>query len=141
MTTQSEKNTAAIIHLSSFAKYLIPFAGIVVPLIIWQTKKNESEFIDQNGKSVINFHISTFLYGMILFCISAVIFITNIVSYVNLEKLGKEIFPVELVTLFIVGIGILCFYTIVEFILIILGSVKANEGNVYKYPFTINFIK
>ncbi|MBC8883034.1 DUF4870 domain-containing protein [Flavobacterium piscinae] len=32
-------------------------------------------------------------------------------------------------------------WTIAEFVLVILGTVRANEGTVYKYPFTINFIK
>ncbi len=141
MTTQNEKTTAALLHVSAFAKYLIPFAGIVVPLIIWQTKKHQSEYIDANGKSVINFHLSILVYSIVLAIILGIFFLNSIIQLVQIENAGGEVFPVELVSTVIIGAIVLGAWTITEFILIILGSVKANEGTVYKYPFTINFIK
>jgi len=141
MTTQNEKTTAALLHVSAFAKYLIPFAGIVVPLIIWQTKKHQSEYVDANGKSVINFHLSILVYSIVLAIILGIFFLNSIIQLVQIESTGGEVFPVELISTVIIGAIVLGLWTITEFILIILGSVKANEGTVYKYPFTINFIK
>ncbi|MBA4133386.1 MAG: hypothetical protein C0525_01550 [Flavobacterium sp.] len=141
MTTQNEKTTAALLHVSAFAKYLIPFAGIVVPLIIWQTKKHQSEYVDANGKSVINFHLSILVYSIVLAIILGIFFLNSIIQLVQIENAGGEVFPVELVSTVIIGAIVLGAWTMTEFILIILGSVKANEGTVYKYPFTINFIK
>lgn len=141
MTTQNEKTTAALLHLSAFAKYLIPFAGIVVPLIIWQTKKHQSEFIDENGKSVINFHLSIIVYSIISAIIIGVFFLNSIIGYIELENAGQDVVPVDLITAAIIGVAVLGIWTIAEFILIILGSVRANEGTVYNYPFSISFIK
>ena len=141
MTTQNEKTTAALLHVSAFAKYLIPYAGIVVPLIIWQTKKHQSEYVDANGKSVINFHLSILVYSIVLAIILGIFFLNSIIQVVQIESAGGEVFPVELISTVIIGAIVLGAWTITEFILIILGSVKANEGTVYKYPFTINFIK
>ncbi len=141
MTTQSEKNTAALIHLSSFAKYLVPFAGIVVPLIIWQAKKNESEFINENGKSVVNFHISLLVYTILIAIVAGVVCLTTILNYIQIEQNGGEVYPVEMITAAIVGVFVLGIWAIIEFILIIIATVKANDGVVYKYPFTIRFIK
>ena len=141
MTIQNEKTTAALLHVSAFAKYLIPFAGIVVPLIIWQTKKHQSEYVDANGKSVINFHLSILVYSIVLAIILGIFFLNSISQLVQIESAGGEVFPVELISIVIIGAIVLGAWTITEFILIILGSVKANEGTVYKYPFTINFIK
>lgn len=141
MTTQNEKTNAALLHLSAFAKYLIPFAGIVVPLIIWQTKKHQSQYIDENGKSVINFHLSIFVYSIVIAIIIGIFFLNTIIGYIHLENAGQDVVPVDLITTAIIGAAVLGIWTIAEFILIILGSVRANEGTVYKYPFSISFIK
>ena len=141
MTSQNEKTTAALLHLSAFAKYLIPFAGIVAPLIIWQTKKHQSDYIDATGKSVINFHLSILVYSFIIAIIIAILFLGNIINYIELERAGGEIIPVNLITIGIVSLIFLGIWTIIEFILIIVGSVKANEGVIYNYPLTISFIK
>lgn len=141
MTSQNEKTTAALLHLSAFAKYLIPFAGIVVPLIIWQTKKHQSQYIDENGKSVINFHLSILIYSIISAIIIGIFFLNSIIGYIQLENAGLDVVPVDLITAAIIGVAVLGIWTIAEFILIILGSVRANEGTVYNYPFSISFIK
>lgn len=141
MTSQNEKTTAALLHLSAFAKYLIPFAGIVAPLIIWQTKKHESDYIDATGKSVINFHLSILVYSFIIAVVIAVLFLGTIINYIELERAGGDIVPVNLITIGIVSLVFLGIWTLIEFILIILGSVKANEGVIYRYPLTITFIK
>lgn len=141
MTSQNEKTTAALLHLSAFAKYLIPFAGIVAPLIIWQTKKHESDYIDATGKSVINFHLSILVYSFIIAVVIAVLFLGTIINYIELERAGGDIVPINLITIGIVSLVFLGIWTLIEFILIILGSVKANEGIIYRYPLTITFIK
>jgi uncharacterized Tic20 family protein len=141
MTTQNEKTTAALLHLSAFAKYLIPFAGIVVPLIIWQTKKHQSEYVDENGKSVVNFHLSILAYSIVIAIVLGIFFIGSIVNYIEIENAGGNVVPIDLITVGIIGASVLGIWTIAEFVLVILGTVRANEGTVYKYPLTINFIK
>jgi uncharacterized Tic20 family protein len=141
MTAQNEKTTAALLHLSAFAKYLIPFAGIVVPLIIWQTKKHQSEYVDETGKSVVNFHLSILVYSIVIAIILGIFFLGSIVKYIEIENAGGDVVPIDLITVGIISLAVLGIWTIAEFILVILGTVRANEGTVYKYPFTINFIK
>ena len=46
------------IHLSQLCGYVIPLAGFIVPIILWQVKKDESEVIDQHGRIVTNWIIS-----------------------------------------------------------------------------------
>ena len=141
MTSQNEKTTAALLHLSAFAKYLIPFAGIVVPLIIWQTKKHQSEYVDENGKAVVNFHLSILAYSIVIAIVLGIFFIGSIANYIEIENAGGDVIPIDLITAGIISLSVLGIWTIAEFILVILGTVRANEGTVYKYPFTINFIK
>ena len=61
METKNEKTIAALTHLSALSQYFIPFGNFIFPIIIWSSKKDKSEFIDSNGKNVINFHLSLLL--------------------------------------------------------------------------------
>ncbi|MGE5893443.1 MAG: DUF4870 domain-containing protein, partial [bacterium] len=55
MDEQQEKNWAMFCHLGTLLGYIIPFANLIVPLVIWQTKKNDSPFIALHGKEALNF--------------------------------------------------------------------------------------
>ncbi len=123
MITQNDKNYSSITHLSGFAGWFFPFGNIIAPLVLWSAKKNESAFIDAHGKSAVNFQLSIILYCILL----AILFV-----------------PIAILTL---GLGIIAVVLgiipaiILKFILIISASIKANNGEYYKYPFTIEFIK
>ena len=66
MTTNNDKNSAFLIHLSAFSGYFLPLGSVLIPLIIWNIKKEESEYVDQHGKEAINFNLSFLLYYTIL---------------------------------------------------------------------------
>lgn len=141
MITQQEKNNAALIHLGGLAKYVFPFAGIIVPLLIWQSKRHESEFIDKQGKEAVNFNISMLVYTLIITLLFIVPFILLISDAIMLDDAFDDHPPVNfIISLIVVGI-IFVVESIFEFILIILASVRASEGQNFKYPLTIKFIK
>ncbi|HMB01878.1 MAG TPA: DUF4870 domain-containing protein, partial [Spirochaetota bacterium] len=59
----NDKTTAMFCHLSSLSVFLgVPFGNIIFPLVIWLLKKNESAFVDYNGKQVLNFQLSMLIY-------------------------------------------------------------------------------
>jgi uncharacterized Tic20 family protein len=141
MITQQEKNNAALIHLGGLAKYVFPFAGIIVPLLIWQSKRHESEFTDKQGKEAVNFNISMLVYTLIITLLFIVPFILLISDAIMLDDAFNDHPPVNfIISLIVVGI-IFVVESIFEFILIILASVRASEGQNFKYPLTIKFIK
>lgn len=100
-------------HLSALAGLIIPFGNILGPLIVWQVKKAEMPFVDDQGKESLNFQI-TVAIAMII-CI-VLMFIV----------IGILLMP-------LVGIAALVFT--------IIGAIKANEGVAYRYPFTLRLIK
>ncbi|MCA0931202.1 DUF4870 domain-containing protein [Lutimonas saemankumensis] len=131
MSNRNDNNNAFLLHLSAFFGYIFPFGAVVGPLVIWELNKRKSEFIDQNGKEAINFNLSYLLYTMIL-GLSVVPFILRIAleDFQHLDIFG------------IVSVGSLIgILAIVKFVLIIVAALKANRGEVYKYPLTIKFIK
>jgi len=111
--SESERNWAMFCHLSTFSSFIIPFGGIIGPLIFWSTKKNESVFIDRNGKSALNFQLSILLYTII--CIPLMFIIIGFVLWAAL--------------------------LVIEFVCVIIASIKAAQGEDYKYPICIPFIQ
>ncbi len=105
---------AMICHLAGLAGMIIPAVGnIVGPLIIWQIKKDEYPFVDEQGKEAVNFQISMTIYGLI----SAVLIFVC------------------------VGIFLLAAVGVVDLVFLLVAAVKANNGQSYRYPLTIRFIK
>ncbi len=147
MLTTNHKNTASFIHIGVFSKYLFPFGNFITPLLIWTINKDRSEFINQNGKQVINFQLSLFLYFVAIIAICIPIALHFGFSIEQLEELKGTIsfydlstFTGSIVAFIILGIAALSLF-IVELYATIVGALKASNGELYKYPISIPFIK
>ena len=143
MKKNNQNTNAFLIHISAFAGFVFPFGQIITPLIAWQTLKDRSTFLDEQGKEAINFNLSYTLYAFILSIVLIPLFFrsffTNFNSFnnfqLNLDLSTNNLFSIMglgsiSVILYLVGIS-----------LIIIAALKAKEGESYKYPFTIKFIK
>jgi len=143
MKKNNQNTNAFLIHISAFAGFVFPFGQIITPLIAWQTLKYRSPFLDEQGKEAINFNLSYTLYAFILSIVLIPLFFrsffTNFNSFnnfqLNLDLSTNNLFSIMglgsiSVILYLVGIS-----------LIIIAALKAKEGESYKYPFTITFIK
>lgn len=151
MTPNNERTIASVTHLSSFAQYVFPLGNFIAPIIIWSAKKNDSEFVDYNGKQILNFQLSVFMYSLILVLISLPLLIYGFVDLIGTNctfsnfEIEFNSFRNQEITTFI-GIAIVAFVLfmflkVFEFILIIYAAVKASNGERYKYPLTIPFFK
>ncbi len=113
MDEVQEKSWGMFCHLAALAGFVIPFGNIIGPLIIWLIKKDESPYVDKQGKESLNFQISVTLY-----CIIAAVLIIVVIG---------------IFLLIAIGIGTL--------VLIIVGAIKANNREEFSYPLTIRFIQ
>lgn len=151
METKNEKTTAAITHLSTFSQYCIPFGNFIFPIIIWSSKKDKSEFIDYHGKQIINFQFSLMLYCIICLLVAIPTLMTAFFTDQNWNELiynpdtfwesinfanNREFFIIGIISLMMILV-----LKFIEFFLIIIAAVNASNGEKYKYPLTINFIK
>ena len=110
--SDAEKQYAMFIHISQFAGVIIPGLGWILPLILWLTKKDTSSYIDANGKIVMNWIISCFLYAI---GASILIFV-------------------------LIGIPLLIALGVCSLVFTIIGAIRANEGILWAYPLSIKFI-
>lgn len=109
----TEKNWALCAHLGTLIGYVIGFGNFIVPLIIWLSKKDESEFISEHAKESLNFQLSVLLYVIIA----------------------------GLLSLILIGIPILFGLIITDIVCVVIASMKADKGEFYRYPITIRFVK
>lgn len=100
-------------NLALLSHVLCFFVGVIAPLIIWLLKKDSSHFVERHAKESINFQISLIIYY----------FVAGILCFL---LIGFVILP-------IIGIA--------HFILLIVASLKAYNGESYKYPLTIRLVQ
>ncbi|MCB1561833.1 MAG: DUF4870 domain-containing protein [Xanthomonadales bacterium] len=111
--SQDQRQFAMFTHLSALCGIIIPFGNLIGPLIMWQIKKNEMPFVDDQGKEAVNFQITVTIAMLICFVLMFVV-------------IGLLLLP-------LVGLAALIFT--------IIAGIKANEGTAYRYPMTIRLIK
>ncbi|MFT5146941.1 MAG: putative Tic20 family protein [Polaribacter sp.] len=143
MKQNTQNTNAFLIHISAFAGFVFPFGQIITPLIAWQTLKDRSPFLDEQGKEAINFNLSYTLYAFILSIAFIPLFFRSFFSSFN--NFNNFQLNLDLSTnnlLNIMGLGsILGILYLVGISLILIAAFKAKEGENYTYPFTIKFIK
>lgn len=69
-TERDAQHWAMFLHLSVLAGFLIPLAGLVVPIMIWQIKKDQLPLIDAHGRNAMNWIISEVIYWTICFILT-----------------------------------------------------------------------
>lgn len=144
MKNNNENTNAFLMHISSFAGYLFPLGSIITPLILWQTQKERSTFLDKHGKEAVNFNISFGLYifilgaGFLSFFFGSMF---DIFNGVNIDFDFNNNYSFNNLFSFIGVASFTGIITLIKIALIIIASMKANNGEQYQYPFTIKFVK
>lgn len=98
--------------LGMLSHLLAIFFGFLAPLIIWLVKKDESAWVAEQAKEALNFQITVFIGFVGCFILSFVF-------------IGLLLMPV---------LGI---YNVV---MLIIATIRANEGKAYRYPYTLRLI-
>ena len=113
-TSSNVRTWCVLAHATALVGFLVPLAGhIVGPLIIWLTKRGDSPEIDAHGKESLNFQLSMLIYDAVALMLCIIL----------------------------IGIPILLMLWVLNTVLVIVASIKASEGELYRYPLTIRFIK
>ena len=106
LSEKDDKTFGMLAHLLGI------FTGFVGPLVIWLIKKDESPFVDDQGKEALNFQIWMTIGAIISYFLMAVL-------------IGCITLPAIIVMVLVFGI---------------MGTMKANEGVAYRYPVNIRII-
>ena len=112
-SSTSVRTWCILAHATALVGFLVPVAGhIVGPLIVWLAKRQDSPEIDAHGKESMNFQISMLIWNIIA----------------------------GILCLVLIGIPILILLHILNIIFVIVASIQASEGKLYRYPLAIRLI-
>jgi len=110
---RDSRQWAFFLHLSQYAHLLVPLGGIILPIVLWQIKKDEFPVLDAHGKNVVNWAIS-----MCIFMVVAI--------------------PL---CFLLIGIPLVIALVIAGLVCPLIGALKADRGEIWTYPGTITFLK
>jgi len=109
----TENSYIALMHTSQFAGVILPGLGFAAPIILWVMNKDNNAHVDAVGKHITNFMISIFIY----YAASGVL------------------------CCLVIGIPMLIVLGILHIVFVIIAAIKANSGETWRYPLTIDFLK
>lgn len=110
----ADRKWLLMLHLSPIVGFVIPFANLIVPLILWAYKRDDHPLYDAHGRAVVNFHLTVtlaFMAGVAL-----------------------------LLVLFQVGILLIMLTTAYALALILWNARRVMNNESYKYPLSVKFI-
>ena len=110
---RESRQWAFFLHLSQYAHTLLPLGGLILPIVLWQLKKNDYPSIDAHGKNVVNWAISMFIYFVVAIPLCFLL----------------------------IGIPLVVVLGLAALICPLIGAIKANNGETWVYPGAIPFLK
>ncbi|MCF6775539.1 DUF4870 domain-containing protein [Thiotrichales bacterium 19X7-9] len=102
-----------LMNLSILAGFVVPILGLVLPFVLWLLSKEDSQKADQMGRNLVNW-IASFIIYFVLCIILMAIFI---------------------------GWLLLIALVALTVIFVIIGAIKAANGEIWPYPLSIPFLK
>jgi len=111
--TKQAQMWAALTHAAALSLFIgIPFGNLLGPLLVWLLKKDQFILVADQGREALNFQLSMTLYALVA----------------------------ALLTVILIGIPLLLLVIVADLVLTIMAVVKANDGQMYRYPLTIRFL-
>jgi uncharacterized Tic20 family protein len=108
-----ERNWAVFCHLSGFGGLIVPGLGQVLgPLILWLLRRDLSAYVDHHGREALNFQISVTIYALVC----------------------------GLLVWLLVGFVLLAVLVVFQFVFMVVASVRASQGELYRYPLTLRLV-
>ncbi len=110
--SRDDRNLAVLSHLGAFVGYAVPFGNVLVPLVLWWLRREQSDFVTDNARESLNFQLTICIYAAICF---ALIFV-------------------------LIGIVLAVALAVFQIVYVVLAALAARGGEVYRYPLTIRFV-
>ena len=127
LQTQDEKQMGMFMHLSQLSTIFFPWVGLIVPIVLWQIKKDEMPALDAHGKMITNWVISSVIYSVICGVLIGI-------------GVPLMLIVVGIIPIILGGLGLTAIW-IAGIVFSIVGGIKANNGELWEYPLTIKFLK
>jgi uncharacterized Tic20 family protein/DNA-binding transcriptional regulator YiaG len=129
-----DKTFLTALNLSALGFVIFPLLGILIPLIVWVSKKDKIQNINEIAKEVLNFQIT---WTIILIFGYIVIVLSTLLKIKSFGNISPEIIS-PMLSIYLIFLGIMYSYNL---ILIITNSVRINKESKVNYYFKFRFLK
>jgi uncharacterized Tic20 family protein len=89
------------------------FSSIIVPLVAYLVLRDRGEFVRQHARAALNFHITAAIAGVVA----------------------------SILTVVLIGFVLLPVIAVLVVVFAVMAAIAANQGQFYRYPLTIEFVK
>ena len=116
MTTDATniRTWSILVHAIALIGFFVPVGGhIVGPLAIWLAKRHDAPELDAHGKESVNFQISMLIYNAIA----------------------------GILCLVLIGFVALAVLHILNVVFVVIASIQASDGRLFRYPISLRLVK
>lgn len=135
---ETERHWAAMAHLSALLLALLTswaagVAGVVAALVVWLLKKDASPFVAEHAREALNFNLSMLLYA----CAAVAL---------GIGLVGATVFTLGIGLILTLPAGILLVLAcgaigVLWLVCSVVATVKAWNGEPYRYPLSIRLVR
>ncbi|MEX2479735.1 MAG: DUF4870 domain-containing protein [Gammaproteobacteria bacterium] len=100
-------------HLAGLLGFVIPFASVLAPLVLWLLNRSRHPYIDEQGREAINFQLTILVYLLLAFAL----------------------------VLALVGLVLIPLIVLFQLIMVLVAAVRVNDGEAWRYPVTLRFLR
>lgn len=135
---ETERHWAAMAHLSAImlallTSWMAGVAGVVAALTVWLLKKDESPFVAEHAREALNFNLSMLLYA----CGAAALAVALVGATVLTLGIGIVLTLPAGIALVLACAGIAVLWLVCS----VVATVKAWNGETYRYPLTLRLVR
>ena len=138
---KDDRTWGALVHLGGIiGQVLISMVGnIIGALVIWLIRRNESPFMEKEGKEALNFQITVSIIQVAIAIINGIQWgfwsfgrRFSGPDYFDVPNVGYRVFSL---------LGLMQLVWLLNVIFSIIAAVSANKGTHYRYPVNLRLIK
>ncbi len=122
-----DRGYISAMNLSALSFVVFPFFGIIVPLIMWISKRDKLKSVNRTGKIILNFQIT---WTMLLFLVSIIL----PVIFLDFDASNRGPFPMGAFNNYMyVFLGFWFFMMIYNVFMILLNTFRIHKGKDVSY--------
>lgn len=111
--TKEERTWGMVAHLLGLSGYVVPMGNVLGPLVLWLARKDDSAFVADQARESLNFQITMLIAALVSAALLCVV----------------------------IGIFLLAAVVVIDVVFVIIAAMRANEGVLYRYPWTLRLVR
>lgn len=128
---EEDANFLMFVNLSALSFIVFPLLGVIIPMILWLTRKDKVKHLNQMGRRLLNFQIT---WCVLMFLIYALILSAGI-FHLPIPFLRGSIGGMEIMLI------VIPFMYLMNILLIILNAYRSAKGSIVYYKPALRILK